>query len=513
MSSSDEGDEDASFSYIGESRALLLRKGSSCTDFDIVRVLDCTAHIHAERNELVNAYKCYMEKLTFLRSKFPNKRKGMAEAAYQVGSMCSKMGRHTEAISYFSEALNLHQRSRSKDNDKIALLLKSLGSSYLSVKNPILALVHFKEHQTLCGMGGEKELLSIMGISRGKQYDLPRSLDCYAKVMDMEASEDQWLAQHNPLGALIETLEQIFASPTSVQSGTSVNEKARDCKDLKTILINLGLAQLIRSPKASQPSEYVKNLVHYLNEDGCIDGVDFTQVLFSMGNILLRRNRYREAIIYYEKCIASFTPEERDAPNSDYVDLLTNLGTAFLRNGDHDMSFKHFRSALKEVKRARRRGSGDTSSNELDGLGHFCTLLQEARDKASGRENVEDVLNLRHIIALYLCLDCRIDEAVEVLRDVERRMIKMVGEDHPDIIQLRVDISFALLLGGDAIAAREAYETAIGHATSTRIPEYHPFYRQYNRLVPIHYPAPVTVVAQPVLNEIPRQRDYIPRVA
>ena len=509
------------FSYIEESKALLVRKGSTPTDLDILRVLDSTAHIHAERGELVNAYKCYMEKLTYLRSKFPNKKRAMAEAAYNVGAICSKMCRHQEAIMYYSEALTLHQRTtRQKDEEKIALLLKCLGSSYLSIKNPILALVHFKEHQALCGMGGEKELLSVMGISRGKQFDLVRSLDCYAKVLDIEASEDQWLAQHKPLGPLIETLEQIFASPKNFQAGQSVNEKARDCQDLKTILINLGLAQLIRNPKTAQPTDYIRDLCHYLNEDGCIDGVDFTRVLFSMGNILLRRNRYREAIVYYEKCIASYTEEDRDTSN-DYVDLLTNLGTAHLRNGDLDKSFKHFRSALKEVKRARRRSSNDMSSspeNEVDGLHHFSLLLQQARDQARGRENDENVLNLRHIIALYLCMDHRASEAVELLLDIERRMIKLVGEEHPDILQLRVDLSVAQLIAGSPQIARATYERAIGPVSQGRIPEYHPFYTQYNRLIQVHYPTPVMPVVahqpiQPVQKPLPVKTDFVPRMA
>ena len=525
VSSSSESDEDTSFSYIEESKALLVRKGSTPTDLDILRVLDSTAHIHAERGELVNAYKCYMEKLTYLRAKFANKKRAMAEAAYNVGDMCSRMGRHQEAIMYYSEALTLHQRTtRQKDEEKIALLLKCLGSSYLAIKNPILALLHFKEHQTICGMGGEKELLSVMGISRGKQFDLVRSLDCYAKVLDIEASEDAWLAQHNPLGPLIETLEQIFESPKSFQAGQSVNEKARDCQDLKTILINLGLAQLIRNPKTAQPTEYIRDLCHYLNEDGCIDGVDFTRVLFSMGNILLRRNRYREAIVYYEKCIASYSEQERDASN-DYVDLLTNLGTAHLRNGDHDKSFKHFRSALKEVKRARRRSSNVMSSPEnevdglkCDGLNHFSRLLKEARDQARGRENDENVLNLRHIIALYLCMDHRASEAVELLMDIERRMTKLVGEDHPDILQLRVDLSTAQLIEGSPQLARETYERAIGPISQGRIPEYHPFYMQYNRLVQIHYPTPVMPAGahqpiQPIQKPVPRQTDFVPRMA
>ena len=522
IASSSEIDEDTSFSYVEESKALLVRKGSTPTDLDILRVLDSTTHIHAERGELINAYKCSMEKLTYLRSKFPNKNRGMAEAAYNVGSLCSKMGRHQEAITYYYEALTLHQRStRHKDDEKIALLLKSLGSSYLSVKNPILALVYFKEHQSLCGMGGEKELLSVMGISRGKQFDLIRSLDCYAKVLDLEANEDQWLVQHNPLGPLIKTLEQIFASPKTFQAGQSVNEKARDCQDLMTILINLGIAQLIRNPATAQPSEYIKDIVHYLNEDGCIDGVDFTKVLFSMGNILLRRNRFREAIVYYEKCITSFTEEDRDASN-DYVDLLTNLGTAYLRNGDHDKSFKHFRSALKEVKRARRRSSNAISSSssedEVDGLNHFSSLLEQARDQARGRENDERVLNLRHIIALYLCMDHRADEAVELLLDVERRMVKLIGEDHPDILQLRVDLSVAQLIAGSPNLARATYERAIGPVSKGRIPEYHPFYVQFNRLLKIHYPMPaMPVVAhqpiQPIHKPLPSKADFVPRMA
>ena len=520
VSSSSESDEDTSFSYIEESKALLVSKGSTPSDLDILRVLDSTAKIHAERGELVNAYKCYMEKLTYLRSRFPTKKRAMAEAAYNVGAMCNKMGRHQEAIMYFSEALTLHQRTtRQKDEDKIALLLKCLGSSYLSIKNPILALVHFKEHQALCGVGGEKELLSVMGIARGKQFDLVRSLDCYAKVLDIEASEDQWLAQHNPLGPLIETLEQIFASPKTFQAGQSVNEKARDCQDLKTILINLGLAQLIRNPKTAQPTEYIRDLCHYLNEDGCIDGVDFTRVLFSMGNILLRRNRYREAIVYYEKCIASYTEEDRDTSN-DYVDLLTNLGTAHLRNGDHDKSFKHFRSALREVKRARRRSSSDMSSpeNEVDGLNHFSVLLQQARDEAKGRENDENVLTLRHIIALYLCMDHRASEAVELLLDIERRMIKLVGEEHPDILQLRVDLSVAQLISGSPQIARATYERAIGPVSQGRIPDYHPFYTQYNRLIQVHYPTPVMPVVahqpiEPVQKPLPVKTDFVPRMA
>lgn len=514
VSSSSEEDEDPSFSYVEESRALLQRKGSSSSDVDIIRVLDSTAHIHAERGEFANAFKCYMEKLTYLRSKFHNKKRSMAQASYQVGLMCSKMGRHIEAISYFSEALNLHQRSRSKDDTKIAELLKCLGSSYLSVKNPILALVHFKEHQSLCGTGGEKELLSIMGISRAKQYDLPRSLDCYCKVMDMEAQEDNWLARQNPLGPLIETIEQVFASPKAMNVSQTANEKARDCKDLKMILLNLGLAQLIRNPKSTQPSNYVKDLVQYLNEDGCINGVNFTQVLYSMGNILLRRNRYREAIVYYEKCISALSDEEKEKDANDYVDLLTNLGTACLRNGEHDKSFDYFRSALKEVKRVRGRGGKRSSdSDDLDGLNYFSILLHEAREKAMGRESDETVLSLRHIIALYLCKDGRTDEAIEVLKDVEQRMIKLIGEDHPDIIQLRVDISFAQLLGGNAQMARMFYEKAIGPVSSGCIPKYHPFYMQYNRLVQVHYPTPVPLVAQQTLKEQPQLKDFVPRVA
>ena len=521
IASSSDIDEDTSFSYVEESKALLVRKGSTPTDLDILRVLDSTAQIHAERGELINVYKCSMEKLIYLRSKFPNNKRGMAEAALNVGSLCSKMGRHQEAITYYSEALNLYQRStRHKDDEKIALLLQCLGSSYLSVKNPILALVHFKEHQCLCGMGGEKELLCVMGISRGKQFDLNRSLDCYAKVLDMEANEDQWLAQHNSLGPLIETLEQIFASPKPFHAGHSVNEKARDCQDLKTILINLGLAQLIRNPATAQPSEYIKDLVHYLNEDGCIDGVDFTKVLFSMGNILLRRNRFREAMVYYEKCITLFAEEDRDASN-DYVGLLTNLGTAYLRNGNHDKSFKHFRSALKEVKRARCRSSNDMSSSSEDevvGLNHFSSLLEQARDQARGRENDERVLNLRHIIALYLCMDHRADEAVELLLDVERRMVKLIGEDHPDILQLRVDLSVAQLITGSPNLARTTYERAIGPVSKGRIPEYHPFYDQFNRLLKIHYPMPaIPVVAhepiQPIQKPLPSQSDFVPRMA
>ena len=237
-----------------------------------------------------------------------------------------------------------------------------------------------------------------------------------------------------------------------------------------------------------------------------------------MGNILLRRNRYRESIVYYEKCIASFTEEGRDA--NDYVDLLTNLGTAYLRNGDHDKSFNHFRSALREVKRARRRSSNSNSSleDEVDGLNYFSSLLQRARDQARGREDDENVLKLRHIIALYLCIDHRAGEAVELLMDIERRMIKLVGEEHPDILQVRVDLSVAQLIAGSPQSARTTYERAIGPVSQGRIPEYHPFYTQYIRLIQVHYPTPaMPFVAhepiQPVQKPLPVKSDFIPRMA
>lgn len=478
--------EDVDFSYLQEARRLLEAKGAECTDEAVAKVLGTIASIHRQKDELLNARKCYEEKQEFVRVNFPHHRADLADTAFTLGVVCGAMDQHKAAIEHLSESAKLHKKLKGRGNEKVSVILRHLCTSYLAVRDLSAANQHFKEYLMTGNCSDEVECLTAMGIIHCKRFDLSNAIDCYIEALKVEARYGDSPDADSDLSSMIENLQSIFLAPTKLTHGTYCYEKARDCEDMKIILQNLGLAQLKRRATAAS-EQFLLDLGVHLNEDGRMDAVDFSSVLFCMGNVLFRRARYQESILYYEQCLRGQFDRVHHA---DRVDLLANLGTAFLKTGNGDESLEYFKKALGELELSRGHGAGGPFSVD-DGstMLHLVSLLKEAKNQQEqGTADDRDVLMLRHLIGLNLCKELRFDEAVSIFEELIQRRSMAVGENHIDVIELSVDMSTVYLLKGNMRKAAMVFDAAMKKIRRAKVPETHPFMVQLERLQSFHHP-------------------------
>lgn len=481
--------EDVNFSYLEESRRLLNAKGGHSANEDVANVLGTIASIHQKKKELENARKCYMEKLDFLNAVLPENTADIADTLLSLGMVCSSAGKHRLAVDHLADSAKLFAQVEGKGSKKAATVLRLLCSSCLGAKDFSLALQHYNNYFDTCSMADRVEVLTVMGIIHCKRYDLRNAIDCFIEALKIESAQSGGETD-NDLAPMIENLQGIFLSPKKFKHGTYYcYEKARDCEDMKIILQNLGLAQLKRRNTA-EAGRYLQDLVANMNEDGRMEQVDFSFVLFCMGNVLFRRCQYRESKLYYEQCLHG---EFQSVHTTDRVELLANLGTAYLKIGESEKSSSHFNRALQELEKGARGFGASASAIAFDDgmtMMNLVGVLNQIKSGAPNDSTNKEAFILRHLIALNLCKELRFDEAVSIFEELKRhKLSKATSDDHFSIIQVSVDKSNTYLMKGNMKTARLLYDSAMRSIRKARVPDMHPFMTQVQRLHKLYHPA------------------------
>jgi non-specific serine/threonine protein kinase/serine/threonine-protein kinase len=172
----------------------------------------------------------------------------------------------------------------------------------------------------------------------------------------------------------------------------------------------------------------------------------------TLGELLLETRRYVDAANVFEEAVTRL----REKHGGDHVELaraLNNLGLAHRRQGDHTKAESLTRESL-----AMNRRLGEENLDLAMNLVNLSTILALKKDHAGAvpllREGLalrlrllgeehEDVLLARHELGKALLGAGAPDEAEEVFRASLCGARKLWGEDHPFVAHLIADVAMA----------------------------------------------------------------------
>mmetsp|Transcript_31144 Transcript_31144/g.91238 ORF Transcript_31144/g.91238 Transcript_31144/m.91238 type:complete len:1219 (+) Transcript_31144:498-4154(+) len=477
--------------YYKEAKKLLKQAGGSTDVNELSAMMDNVASILLKEKKTESALRCYEEKLEFLERHKVDDSKLMCDTLRKLGSLCNKCGRHEEAIGYQEKAFGIYQsnlKSSNDDKSDYERTMRSLGATHLASGNYSASMKYFKSYLGVCAMPEKPYVLLTMGALYSKMYQIAEALNCYRKALQLESSSSG--EEDKDTLASISHLQDIFLSAKKRPKDSTCYEKALDSQDMKQILVNLGYvqlknrthkkdgeAQLDRHAKKSA-RHFAKEILGYLNADG--ETLDITCVLRSMGNVLSRRRRYKEAIEYYEKFLTSKKPSSINRSSSsdghshqEMFESLTDLGTAYLKGKNKEKAFASFQKALDEL---------ELCSDIIDKDGITVEDNLKALVARKGKVYVAShAIDVGYLMGLLLCRLGMLEKASEMLGEVRNKKLESIGSGTPDTAKVFIDGSTLIMLRGDMKGGRAAFDDGMRRLQQEKLPFFHPYMGQLRR--------------------------------
>lgn len=476
--------------YYKEAKKLLKQAGGSADVNELSAMMDNVAGILLKEKKTESALRCYEEKLEFLDRHKINDSKLLCDTLRKLGSLCNKCGRHEEAIGYQEKAFGIYKSNLNSSNDvksDYERTTRSLGATHLASSNYSTSMRYFKSYLGVCAMPEKPFVLLTMGVLYSKMYQIAEALNCYRKALQLESTSSG--EEDKDTLASISHLQDIFLSTKKRPKDSTCYEKALDSQDMKQILVNLGYVQLknrthkkddnaqVDRHKRKSARHFAKEILGYLNTDG--ETLDITCVLRSMGNVLSRRRRYKEAIEYYEKYLASKKPSSSENGNGDghshqeMFESLTDLGTAYLKTKEKEKAFASFQKALDELELC-----SDVHQDAITVEDNLKKLVApKEKDYAASRSTDVD-----YIMGLLICRLGMIEKASQMLDEVRNRKLESsIGSGTPDTAKVFIDSSTLMLLRGDMKAGRAAFDDGMHRLQQEKLPFFHPYMGQLRR--------------------------------
>lgn len=475
--------------YYKEAKKLLKQAGGSADVNELSAMMDNVAGILLKEKKTESALRCYEEKLEFLDRHKINDTKLLCDTLRKLGSLCNKCGRHEEAIGYQEKAFGIYQSNLSGSNDvksDYERTMRSLGATHLASGNYSASMKYFKSYLGICAMTEKPYVLLTMGVLYSKMYQIAEALNCYRKALQLESTSSG--EEDKDTLASISHLQDIFLSTKKRPKDSTCYEKALDSQDMKQILVNLGYVQLKnRTHKKDDSAQldrharksarhFAKEILGYLNTDD--ETLDITCVLRSMGNVLSRRRRYKEAIEYYEKFLASKKHSNSKGSSDrhshqEMFESLTDLGTAYLKTKEKEKAFASFQRALDELELC-----SDVNQDSITVEDNLKKLVAQ-KDKNYAATYSTDV---EYLMALLICRLGMIEKASEVLGEVRNKKLESsVSSGTPDTAKVFIDSSTLILLRGDTKAGRAAFDDGMHRLQQEKLPFFHPYMGQLRR--------------------------------
>jgi len=482
-----ENKEDAkSRTYYNQAKKMLKQAGGSTNVDELSAMMDNVAGILLKEKKTDSALKCYEEKLDFLERHQVDDNTLMCNTLRKLGSLSNKCGRYEDAIAYQQKAMNIYELDRDNFKSEYERTIRSLGSSNLASGNYAASLKHFKACLTFCAVQEKSFILLTMGALYSKMYQIAEALNCYRKALQIESSASG--NEDKETLASISHLQDIFLSTKKRPKDSSCYEKALDSQDMKQILVNLGYVQLknrmhkkdgesqIERHTMKSVRHFAREILGYLNADG--ETLDITCVLRSMGNVLSRRRRYKEAIEYYEKFVSAKKRPKNDIHVQHYhqemFESLTDLGTAYLKTKEKEKAFASFQRALDELESCTADKENTNFSVE-DNLKALVAKKDEKYD--SGHAT-----NVDQLMALLICKLKLYDNSATMLDEVRKKKIAAGGSSSPDTAKVFIDLSQIIMLQGDIKSGRKTFDNGMRRLQQEKLPFFHPYMSQLRRL-------------------------------
>jgi len=475
--------------YYREAKKLLKQTGGSATGTELCAMMDNIAGILLREKKTESALRCYEEKFEFLDRHKVDDPKLICDTLRKLGSLCNKCDRHEEAIVYQEKAFGIYRQSNLKSSKDGKLdyerTMRSLGATHLASGNYSASMKYFKSYLGACAMPEKPYVLLTMGVLYSKMYQITEALNCYSKALQLEAKSSG--EEDKATLASISHLQDIFLSTKKRPKDSTCYEKALDSQDMKQILVNLGYvqlknrthkedgeAQLDRHAKKSA-RHFAKEILGYLDTDG--ETLDITCVLRSMGNVLSRRRRYKEAIEYYEKFLTSKKSTGSNGDGHSHQEIfesLTDLGTAYIKIKEKEKAFASFQKALDELELC--------SDAVVDGVrveGNLKALVAP-KDEGSAASRATDA---EYLMGLLICRLGMVEKGSELLGNVQNKKLKSsVGSGTPDTAKVFIDGSTLTALRGDMEGGRAAFDDGMQRLQQEKLPYFHPYMGQLRRL-------------------------------
>lgn len=322
----------------------------------------------------------------------------IGDVLHRMGNLHATFGEYDEALSCFSEVLDI-QRKTNNDQLRIADLLFNLGNIFLEKDLAEKSINCLRESYDITkeALGGEsKELHStmyLMGVALTELVDYENALSWFDRALSALKSVDEEDMQ-----------DEAARGRTLLRMGT-VYERTGDQNRALTCF---------------------QQSIHILKEFGGSD-VEISNALNSMGNILRNSSDFEQALASYDQ---SLTIRTKIGDDLLIANTKNNIGAAL------------------------------SATDKVDDAMSFAAEALKVKTEKLGPDNVETGKALINVGQLYLSKKDHF-VAQQFFQEGLKVFRRQLGKDHPDVAVCMHNIGIIKEAMSDDVSARDHYRESI----------------------------------------------------
>ena len=349
------------------------------------------------------------------------------------------------------------------------------------------------------------EILNKICVLFTKKNEFREALYCCDDALTIcestsKASVEDIIMTHINKGNVLSALNKVDDAIACFSKALCLSDKSNevtriDWKDRSEVIFNIGISYYKQGS--------LKNADHYfqkfLKSSKIISTSDNekqsfllrrTDALHNLGKIRCQMGDYKAAITFYQESLKQKLVLYGEY-SEEVFQTTCNLGTAYFDAKNFDLAKSIFKNLLsserkryvKDLERAsllNKLGNVDMARKEFkEALINYKKSLM-IKQRILKDKNHSDILITVHNIALALLKEGKYDEAITILSDIRKRYRAKIGEFHPLIGKINLDLANAFLHTGEINKAELDCLSAIKALNLAQVPKNHP-YNEYSR--------------------------------
>ncbi|EEC47720.1 predicted protein [Phaeodactylum tricornutum CCAP 1055/1] len=354
----------------------------------------------------------FLTRALTLQRNIPGELVAIATTLNNLGRVYYMEKRYKEALSVYSEALNIRRNSLGAENLDVAATVYNTGQTFQQLKEMDTAIYYYKdflriaipklgrEHRDVC------TILKCMAQIFHKKRDFPRALSLYHEVLSGYRSS---MGEHAEVASIMNKIGNLHYEAGDFDSAIDM---------------------------------YLQGL--YMEREVLADAhPNIAVTLSNIGQIFKQRGEYDSALRLYEE---AFSLQVRAFGKCDPNVALTlsNIGLIYYQSGNFAVALEMYQEALAIRRKLYTESNLDVASS-LNSIGlvffklaQFTKALTSFGQSLNIRRNVlgdshQDVaIILYNVATVYMELGQE-DEAVEFYRETIRVEKTALGPTHPDV--------------------------------------------------------------------------------
>ncbi len=336
----------------------------------------------------------YARALLIVHQKYNDKLQH-ANTLLNIGAIQSELGKHKEAIEYYSEAKDLYIKFGNQE-DKIVFVVSNTGQSQSELGKHKEAMESYKEAIKLHTKSGDKEglakVLYNIGVSQRELKNYKEAIKSYREAAKLYIESDNKEDRAETLNSIGASQADLGNHREAIESYTESKElytKSGNNKNLARALHNIGKSQA-ELGKYKEAMESYKEAIKLYAESG--DKKNHAGTLHNIGESQGKLGKHKEAIESYKKAIKLYA-ESGDKEGSAIA--LHNIGVSQAKLGKHKEAIESYKEAMKQYTKFDNK---EGQANNLNNIGSSQIKLGNYKE---AKKYLEDGVKLSHETSIH----------------------------------------------------------------------------------------------------------------